>query len=141
MLFTKTCEYGLQAMIFLATEDRKMGITEISEKQGLPSHYLSKILQNLVKAKILESAKGPNGGFWLAKPASNIRLAHIVDAIDGMETLEKCGLGLKACDSKNPCAVHNEIKPLRESIVQVFYKNTLSDVVDSYEKGEIIIKI
>lgn len=141
MLFSKTCEYGLQAMILLATEDRKMGITEISEKQGLPSHYLSKILQNLVKAKILESAKGPNGGFWLAKTANNIRMSQIIDAIDGMETFEKCGLGLKVCDSKNPCAIHHQIQPLREGIVNVFYKNTLSEIVKSYEAGEIVIKV
>ena len=90
MLFSKTCEYGLQAMIFLAVEGKKVGLTKISEKQGLPSYYLSKILQNLVKAKILESAKGPTGGFWLSKPADSIRLAHIVDAIDGMDTLDQC---------------------------------------------------
>lgn len=141
MLFTKTCEYGLQAMIYIATEDRKMGITEISDKQGLPSHYLSKILQNLVKAKLLDSAKGPNGGFWLAKPANLIRLSHIIDAIDGMDTLEKCGLGLKACDSKNPCAIHDQIKPLRENIIQVMFNNTLEDITESYKAGDIVIKV
>lgn len=141
MLFSKTCEYGLQAMIFLAVVDKKVGISEISEKQELPSYYLSKILQSLVKAKLLGSAKGPNGGFWLSKPANQIRLSHVIDAIDGMDSLEQCGLGLKACDSKNPCAIHNEFKPYRESIIQLFFSTTLQDVVERYKAGECVLNL
>ena len=141
MLFSKTCEYGLQAMIYLAVTNKKVGINEISEKQNLPSYYLSKILQNLVKAKILSSAKGPTGGFWLSKPANQVRLSHVIDAIDGMESLDSCGLGLKKCDSNNPCAIHFDFKPYREAIIQLFYKTTLQDIVDKYNAGECVITI
>lgn len=141
MLFSKTCEYGLQAMILLSVEGEKMGLTKISEKQGLPSYYLSKILQNLVKAKLLESAKGPTGGFWLSKPANQIRLAHIVDAIDGMDVLDQCGLGLKKCDSNSPCAIHNEFKGNREAIIEIFYTTTLQTIVERFNANECIISL
>jgi Rrf2 family transcriptional regulator, iron-sulfur cluster assembly transcription factor len=141
MLFSKTCEYGLQAMLYLAVVGKKVGITEISEKQDLPNYYLSKILQSLVKAKLVDSAKGPTGGFWLSKPLNQIRLANIVDAIDGMDILDQCGLGLKECDSKQPCAIHEEFKPKRESIIQLFYQTTLQDIVEKYEKGECVINL
>jgi Rrf2 family protein len=141
MLFSKTCEYGLQAMIYLAVEGKKLGLSIISEKQSLPSYYLSKILQSLVKAKLLESAKGPSGGFWLSKPANQVRLAHIVDAIDGMDILDECGLGLKQCDSKQPCAIHNDFKPHRENIIDLFYSTTLQEVVERYNKGECVINL
>ena len=141
MLFSKTCEYGLQAMIYLAVENKKIGLSIISEQQGLPSHYLSKILQSLVKAKILESAKGPTGGFWLAKPTNQIRLAHIVDAIDGMEVVDQCGLGLKKCDADKPCAIHNQFKPHREAIIEILYSQTLELIVDKYKRGECVINL
>jgi Rrf2 family protein len=141
MIFSKTCEYGLQAMIYLAVVQKKVGIAEISEKQELPSHYLSKILQSLVRAKILLSAKGPTGGFWLAKPATDIPLSDIVDAIDGLESLEQCGLGLKKCDSKQPCAIHHQFKPHREAILELFYMTTLQDIMNKYESGECVLNL
>lgn len=141
MLFSKTCEYGLQAMIYLAVEGRKIGINEISQAQDLPSYYLSKILQNLVKAKLLESAKGPNGGFWIEKPLSEIRLSMIIDSIDRMDSLQECGLGLKTCDSANPCAIHHQFERTRENIINIFVTTSLQDIVNRYENGECVINI
>lgn len=141
MLFSKTCEYGLQAMIYLSVEGEKVGLNKISEEQGLPSYYLSKILQILVKANLLESAKGPTGGFWLSKPANQIRLAHIVDAIDGMSILDQCGLGLKKCDSSSPCAIHNDFKTNRESIIEIFYSTSLQMIVERFLAGKCVINL
>ena len=64
-MFSKSCEYGLQAMLYIAmnaSEDRNVGLREIAVNQGIPVHFLSKILQMLVKNKLLNSVKGPNGG-------------------------------------------------------------------------------
>lgn len=141
MLFSKTCEYGLQAMIYLAVHNKKVGISDISNAQGLPSYYLSKILQNLVKAKLLESAKGPNGGFWIDRPLKDVRLSMIIDAIDRMDSLQECGLGLKECDGSNPCAIHHQFERSRENIVNIFATTSLQDIVDRYERGECVINI
>ena len=141
MLFSKTCEYGLQAMVYLAVKGERVGIGEISKEQELPSYYLSKILHSLVKAKLLDSAKGPTGGFWLNKKAKEISLADVVDALDGMETFDRCGLGLKKCDSEKPCAVHENFKPHRDGILLIFRKTTLQDVADKYKAGDIVINL
>lgn len=141
MIFSKTCEYALQAMIYLAVVKKKAGIAEISNQQELPSHYLSKILQSLVKAKIIQSAKGPTGGFWLSKPADQVPLTDIIEAIDGLEPLEQCGLGLKKCDNDNPCAIHHSFKPHREAILELFYKTTLEDIVTRFEAGDCVLNL
>jgi Rrf2 family protein len=141
MIFSKTCEYALQAMIYLAVVQKKVGIAEISEQQELPSHYLSKILQSLVKAKIIQSAKGPTGGFWLSRPADKVPLTDIIEAIDGLESLEQCGLGLKKCDSDHPCAIHHSFKPHREAILELFYMTTLADIITRFEAGDCVLNL
>jgi len=80
-MLSNTCKYALRALIYLgkfSEEDKRIGIKKISEDLGLSSPFLGKILQNLVKQKLLVSTKGPNGGFALAKDASEITLWDIV---------------------------------------------------------------
>lgn len=139
MLFSKTCEYGLQAIIYIAYMDKKVSLTEISENQDLPNHYLSKILQLLVKAKLLTSTKGPSGGFQLGKVKKHILLAHVIDAIDGIDVLDRCGLGLRLCDDSSPCAIHHEFKPNRDAITSLMYTKTLEDIVSDIESGKCIM--
>ena len=141
MLFSKTCEYGLQAMVYLAVVKKKVGIGEISKEQNLPSYYLSKILHSLVRAKLLDSAKGPKGGFWLNKKPKDITLADIVDAIDGMDSIDRCGMGLRKCDSNNPCAIHEKFKAHKLAIINIFKKTTLQTVIKEYESGDIVINL
>ena len=83
-MFSKSCEYGLQAILYIALHarpDRKVGLKEIADNQDIPAHFLSKILQILVKYKLLVSVKGPNGGFGLyRKPEDIIEEMMALDA-------------------------------------------------------------
>jgi len=138
-MFSKSCEYGLQAMLYIAmnaSEDRNVGLREIAANQGIPVHFLSKILQMLVKSKLLNSVKGPNGGFTLRKKPEETNLLNVVASIDGLDLFERCGIGLKLCADHHPCPVHHKFKFLRESIRETLCSENLSDLVFDMQEGK-----
>jgi Rrf2 family protein len=130
-MFSKSCEYGLQAILYIALHangETRVGLQEIAEKQEIPSHFLSKILQILVKQKLLSSTKGPNGGFVLNKKPEEITLLEVIAAIDGLDIFDRCGIGLKVCSDEVPCPIHNKFKFLRENIRNTLSTETLADL-------------
>ena len=95
VIFSKKCEYGMQAVLFLAAQKADTVVTagKISEVLKIPREFISKILQSLRDSGIISSTKGKAGGFYLAKPAKQIKLIDIVEAIDGLEMFNSCVLG------------------------------------------------
>ncbi|MDF9796504.1 Rrf2 family protein [Catalinimonas alkaloidigena] len=86
-MFPKACEYGIRATIYVAEQsldDKRVSLMAIAHEIGSPLAFTAKILQHLVKHKIMHSAMGPSGGFQIEKKQINqISLSQIVDAIDG----------------------------------------------------------
>lgn len=118
-MFSKTCEYAIRAMIFVAHKSKdgeKIGIKEIAKGIDSPEHFIAKILQDLSKKGLIESLKGPNGGFYFDTETLNHSIADIVKAIDGDKLFSGCGLGLKECSELKPCPIHNEFKKVRDDI-------------------------
>lgn len=132
-MFSKACEYAIKAVIIISLNSSKnklTGVKEISEEIDSPEAFTAKILQNLVKQEIISSKKGPNGGFYLSEDQiKNVKISHIVKAIDGDSLFVRCGLGLKQCSEKNPCPIHHDFKKIREQIKSLLEStpiNTLS---------------
>jgi Rrf2 family protein len=143
-MFSTSCHYGLQAMIFIAlhaTENENVGLSRIAKEQDIPKHFLSKILQMLVKNKLLVSMKGPTGGFNLSRPASKITLIEVIDAIDGLDVFNKCGIGFKQCSDKHPCPIHHDYKKVRNRIQKLFETKTLQELAEDVESGDNIISL
>lgn len=134
-MLSNTCKYALRALIYLgkySEEEKRIGIKKISEDLNLSSPFLGKILQNLVKQKLLVSTKGPNGGFALAKKAEEITLWDIVIKVDGEEFFTNCLISLEPCKSHDPskpfCPVHAQYDKLRKEI-SAFYKETTLEII------------
>ncbi len=143
-MFSKSCHYGLQAMLYIGLQyqkDTNVELNEIAVQQEIPKHFLSKILQLLVKHKLLCSMKGPTGGFRLPCPPEEIRLIEIVDAIDGLDIFDQCGIGLKRCTDEDPCPIHYEYKRIRERVRKVFESKTLVDLTEEVSNGGGIINL
>ncbi|NBC65716.1 MAG: Rrf2 family transcriptional regulator [Bacteroidetes bacterium] len=131
-------------MIFIAlhaTENENVGLSRIAKEQDIPKHFLSKILQMLVKNKLLVSMKGPTGGFNLSRPASKITLIEVIDAIDGLDVFNKCGIGFKQCSDKHPCPIHHDYKKVRNRIQKLFETKTLQELAEDVESGDNIISL
>lgn len=142
-MLSNTCKYGIRAVIYLAWkagEDERMGIKTISNDLGIPTPFLGKILQTLVRHKILKSSKGPHGGFSLAKPAGEISMLDIIYIIDGSDFFDMCLIDVKSCveiQEKNlPCALHETFKPVRKEIYRLFRDITIENLVNDLKKDQ-----
>lgn len=128
-MFSRACEYAIKIMIYIAgneQEDRRTGLREVTEAIGSPEAFTAKILQQLVKSKLLDSFKGPSGGFELMKN-KEIRLADVVLVIDGEKLMEECVLGLDECSSRNPCPVHEKFLLVRNQLKETLLSTDVRD--------------
>ena len=127
VIFSKKCEYGLQAVLYLAahTKGEVIPSEEIAKKLGIPKEFVSKILQSLTESGIVDSKKGKAGGFFLAKDTSKIRLIDIVAAIDGLGMFNNCVLGFPDCSPDNPCPLHSKWGELRTNTYNMLTDETI----------------
>ncbi len=141
-MFSKTCQYALQAILYMGVrslENRNVGLQEIAKSQEIPAHFLSKILQDLVRQNILTSIKGPHGGFSFKKSPKQLKLIKIVELIDGTGIWDRCGIGLKSCSDKNPCPIHHSFKKLKAEIRSMLTEKTVAELSDDIQSGYAII--
>lgn len=143
-IFSKTCEYGIKAAVYIANSSERnkaIGLKEIAQAINSPEAFTAKILQTLVKNKIIESRKGPKGGFFIhnSEPG-NIRLIQIVQAIDGDRLFIGCGLGFEQCDELKPCPMHDSFKSLRNDIRKMLEINSLRDLTKGLDSGLTFLK-
>ena len=142
-MFSKACEYGLKAMIFLAAnadEERLLNLDEISSNINSPISFTSKVLQLLVKENLVVSNKGPYGGFKIDKAKlSKIELSQIVLAIDGDNVFKGCGLGLNSCNEKKPCPIHDKYSIVRKELKDMLESVVLSDFTGKLKTKEFVL--
>ena len=138
IIFSRQCEYAMQAVTYLALKpDGAMtSIRELTKKLDIPYHFVAKILQDLSRKRLLNSLKGPAGGFSLARPAKEITLFHIVEAIDGVGFMTNCVLGFPECTGKNPCAIHDKWADIRDGIYEMLMKKNISELASAMKKPQ-----
>jgi Rrf2 family protein len=145
MLLSKSCEYGLRAMLYLAMlgEDADgdasagpnptreyVSIRTVSDELDIGFSFLTKVFQQLNDAGLLTSKRGPGGGVALTRPPGDISLYEIVVALDGDELFEECVLGLPGCGEAEPCPLHDHWTDAREQLETTFRTTSLAEVPD-----------
>lgn len=142
-MFSKSCEYAIKAMIFVAQKSKdslRISIKDIAKGTDAPEHFMAKIMQDLSRKKLVQSFKGPNGGFFMDNLNLNISIADIVKAIDGDGIYNNCVLGLKDCSEKNPCPVHEEYKKVKKNLIQMLENNTIGEFNTKLNTGNYFLK-
>lgn len=133
MLYSKSAEYAIQALIYLAEKksDKPTMISEIAKAYNIPYQFLAKIMQTLVKQRLVVATRGRNGGVNLAKDSKEIYLNQIVYAVDGPppET-DQCVVGLNKCSDETPCPLHDQWKPIRKQIREMLASEPLDDLAE-----------
>ena len=146
-MLSNTSKYAVRALIYMgifAEKGGKIGIKKITSDLDIPSPFLGKILQSLVKNKILTSTKGPNGGFSLRKDPEEITLYDIIAIIDGEEFFTNCLVDLNACldfraKGGKACTIHNCFCDVRREIRDFYKQTTLATVAAEFiEKKELL---
>ncbi len=138
-MFSKACEYGIRAMLYIAKQSlssQRASLKDIAKEIGSPEAFTAKTLQLLVRNKLLQSIKGPYGGFELTqKQLEETSLSQIVETIDGDGIYKTCGLGLSACNASEPCPLHHQFFPIRENLRKTLENAKLIDLAKKLDKG------
>jgi len=127
---TKKADYGLMAMKHLAEHaDRgACSAKDVAESYGIPSEALAKILQRLVKAGLLVSQHGTNGGYTLARSPEKISAFEVIRAIDGPLFITSCITVRGECDQTDRCTIREPLRRVNESIEQVLRGITIAEM-------------
>ncbi len=137
MLLSRSCEYGIRAILYMAPRPvgELVSIREMADTLGISSHFLVKILQRLSRKGLLVSHRGPKGGVALARSADEITLLDVVEAIDGLDVVQRCVIGLPECSDECPCSLHRYWKEIRERIVEMLGGKSIGALVEETEEG------
>lgn len=144
MIFSKACEYGIKATLYIAQKSLKgqrVMLKDIAEEINSPAAFTAKILQQLSRENVVQSLKGPTGGFFIEREdISKINLKDIVLAIDGNKIFTRCGIGLEKCSESHPCPVHDEYKKIRMGMEKMLETTGLVQMATGIENRTFYLK-
>ena len=129
-MLPKTAEYALRAVVWLAREpDETASADHLAENTKVPRRYLHKVLQDLVRAKLVRSQSGPGGGYALARPPRKIAILDVVNAVAPLERIRHCPLGLSS--HTRLCPLHKELDNVYAASEKALSRVTISQLVNS----------
>ena len=140
MLYSKSAEYALQAMIYLAEKENQglVMVASIAEAYEIPRHFLAKLVQTLTRSHLIKSYRGRNGGIKLARPAEEITMLQVVHAIEGLPADDAmCVIGLDICSEDVACPLHNEWQHIRDLVEETLHHQTLAELAEGMRKKRI----
>lgn len=141
-IYSKSTQYAIRALIELAQagDGAHVRTVDIAATSDVPPQFLSKIVQALTRAGLVQSLRGRSGGIRLGRPADQIILEDIVTAVDGKDPTRDCALGLYICSDLAPCPIHNAWKRVRESLVQELHEQTLAALVTTMKAKQKLLR-
>lgn len=139
MILSKSCVYAIRAALLVSYKNNSgdrdyVPVKELSNELNISFHFLTKILQKLTEAKLMQSFRGPRGGVALAQSPDSITLLDIVHAIDGEKIFDKCLLGLPDCNDNHPCPLHNQWREKSKEFENIFENSNLDNLTKDIEK-------
>lgn len=140
-MISRTAEYALRAVVHLAAregEEISQTVVEIARGTRVPSGYLSKVLQSLSRAGLITSQRGLGGGFRLQKAARETSLYEVIQAVDPIERIRDCPLGLDA-HGTNLCPLHQRLDDAMALIEEQFRATTIADLLQTPSDDEKLI--
>ena len=141
-MFSKSCQYALQAILYIAMfgeAEKPITLKSIASTQDIPIHFLGKIMQILAKNKIVKSTTGPRGGFYLLKSPKKFYLIEIVEAIDGLDIFDQCGIGFKKCSDLSPCPLHEDFKKVKQEIKNLLSSKSVAELCNDVKNGNAVV--
>lgn len=138
MILSRTSQYAIQALIFMATQPRGVPvlIRTVAEHLGVPPAYLAKIMQSLSRGKLIHTFRGRQGGACLREGGEDTDLMKILTLIEGPGLTDNCVLGLKVCGDETACPMHAQWKPIKIRIVNLLNQQTLGKLAAAVQSGK-----
>ncbi len=136
-MLSNASKYAIRSVLFLAEKSskiQKFGAKHIADELEIPLHFIAKLLQLLVKAKIISSTKGPRGGFFTTEKDMENSVCTILDEIETGDVFEPCFMGLPRCGDENPCPVHHIVAPFKDAILEKFKHQSIAEFSKEIEE-------
>lgn len=138
MILSRTSQYAIQALIYLATRPNgEMVLSrELAQHLNVPSAYLAKVMQSLSKGNLLYSFRGRSGGYCLREGGEKTDLMKILLLTEREKFTQDCVLGLKQCGDDTACPMHGKWKPIKQEMVYFLHQQTLKKLAKSLQNGK-----
>ncbi|HSV43116.1 MAG TPA: Rrf2 family transcriptional regulator [Candidatus Bathyarchaeia archaeon] len=131
-LITKNSDYAVRALVYLAANPEGfVSAAAISNGQGIPYSFLRRLLQDLIQQGLVESREGAAGGVKLAKPASQISVAKVMEIFQGGIQISECMFRRKLCKNRGRCVLRKEILRIEGLIKKEFEAITVSKLLNA----------
>ncbi len=126
-MITQTAEYALRAVVYLADQSEPKTTAAIAEVTLVPAGYLSKVMQGLNRAGLVNSQRGLHGGFVLIEDPKELTVLEVVNAVEPIQRYHECPLGLHG---KNLCPLHRKLDDAAKSIEESFGSTTIAEMIN-----------
>ncbi len=130
MIYSLTTKYAVIALVELAGRNGPTPVREIAHARDIPPYFLAKLVPPLVRAGILRSTRGKNGGVEFARDPSDVSLADVVRVIEGEEYFRECVFELFPCEGNPNCPLHDVWDPVRNEITRFLTETKIKHVAD-----------
>ncbi|UCB52187.1 MAG: Rrf2 family transcriptional regulator [Candidatus Zixiibacteriota bacterium] len=130
MVLTRAGDYGIFGVLYLAKQPKGkiVSLSEVSRAEGIPEKFLAKIFQSLTRVGLILSHRGARGGFSLSRPADQITVKELMEAIQGPICFSKCLSELEDCEKKDVCKLREVLQKAQDHTVKLLSQKTLADL-------------
>jgi len=129
MNLSKTSKYAFRILVHMAKDEKGLySAQQLHKDIDVPERYLRRLLTDLSKSGFIKSTQGRQGGFTFARDISTITLLQIVEAIDGLESINECILGYKTCAFNHLCPMHDVWEETKLKVIETLSKTTLREI-------------
>ncbi len=131
MVLTRAGDYGIYGVIYLAKQPKGkiVSLSEVSKAEDIPEKFLAKIFQTLTRSGLIRSHRGARGGFSLGRPAHQITVKELLEAIQGPICFARCLSELEDCERKEICKLREVMQKAQDNTIKILTQKTLVDLV------------
>lgn len=143
-MLTNACKYAIRAILYLginSDESNKLGVRKIAGELEIPQPFLAQLLRNLSNKGLVNSTKGPGGGFFLGENNLKHSVWDVISFIDGDTKFDECFLGLAKCNDAHPCPAHKWASPFKNYLLRDFKEKTIADFVEEIKINGTVLSL
>lgn len=132
MIFSKSFGYAIRGILYVALmSDRETNVAldELADNLNIPRHYLGKVMKRIVKEGIIDSRRGPSGGFQANDKTFQISLLKLFEITGEIKQFNSCILRLRSCSETNPCPLHTESGIIKKQWYALMENTTINDLL------------
>ena len=129
MIFSKTSEYAIRVMVFLADNSQnRYSVNRLHKQLNIPYKYLGRLMSKMAAAGLVDVSQGKQGGFQLNTNRPSIYIHEIINLVEDLDNYDRCVLGFSECSDEHPCSMHPIWAQKKTEIKKIIHETSLDDI-------------